>query len=173
MPYEGRFGQQILAQESARGQSRRTKISLLLAIAVCSVLGAFMAVYLFIDIFTRTFSLEIEYMIGGAALAIGCFALAIFLIRSMIRYSKPMKAVLYARGLRHTIGTETTEIDFRDIEGIQDLLTMESTDLVTVQVRIFTIVKKNKTKFVLSQFDVPAHHAFFDALRVAFTDYLV
>jgi len=173
MQVTGRFGEQILVQESAVGQSRRTKFALIWAIFVAGIFCIGFTVLMLEELFASAYERELFYLIGGGALAAGCFALVVFLIRSLLRYSQKMRAVVYEFGLAHIIGTEVTEIDFRDIKGMQDmLLVLDDTD-IEIGTRIFTILKKDHTEFELSQYEVPAYEEFFYTLRQSFCDYLL
>ena len=176
MQHAERFGKQILMQESARGQSGRRKLALLFAIFMFGIVFNFLLVAMIIEVVTGAYEFEFEYVIeviGGGLVAIACSAMAVFLIRSLMRYSKKTRAIIYERGLVHVIGREVTEIGFRDIKGIQDILLVEETEIGEIGARIFTIVKKDNTTLVLNQYEVPAYEEFFGALRQAFNAYLL
>ena len=167
MQYEERFGKELLVQE----RPGKINIWVLLGILMFSALGIFALIGFFVVL--RTPEYGVVEMAGALIVGVGGFAAAAFLYRLLLGYRKQKKAALYERGFVRTVGTETTEIDFRALKGMQDLTTLQSAGNIRVTVRLLTMLRKDNTKVVLGQFDVPAYTELFNALSDVYTDYLL
>jgi len=167
MSSEMNFGKRLLEHRVTSEQIAKRKIRYLILGFGLIVVGAALGVYLIIN------------RQGIIGVVLGIIPLLIFVpgilcIKAAGRDRQEMEAILYALGVRHTIGTKSTEIAFEDIKGIRDVQWHKGRGKLTRPTkREATIVKKDGTEFELHDKIVPDYEVFFDVLDVKFTEYLL